>query len=61
MRRLVRLVLIAILPAILTFPLAAQSATVQGRVATTAGVGLDGAAVTVDGTAIRATTDGRGA
>ena len=60
MRRLVRLVLTAVLPAILTLPLAAQSGTVQGRVSTTAGAALDGAAVTVDGTAIRATTDGSG-
>ena len=61
MNRIMRSVVCAVLPACLALPLAAQSGSVQGRVTTTAGAGLDGATVAVEGTALRATTDGDGA
>ncbi|HET8624540.1 MAG TPA: carboxypeptidase-like regulatory domain-containing protein, partial [Gemmatimonadales bacterium] len=51
---------ILILSGIITFPLAAQTGTVRGRVADSAGTDLSGVAVTVEGTGIRTTSGTNG-
>jgi iron complex outermembrane recepter protein len=62
MRRLVSLVASALLPlTLLAFPLAAQSGSIRGIVADTTGASLSGVTVTVDGTALRATSGSKGA
>jgi len=60
MNRIMRALFAPILPAFLAIPLAAQSGSVEGRVTSTAGAGLGGAAILVEGTALRATTDDDG-
>ena len=55
LERFVRMIACASLP-LLAAPLAAQSGTLRGTVADSAGAGLANASVAVDGTGLRATT-----